>query len=77
MKEFRVVLRVYLVLQIAYVWRPFTNEARTDHLQLQHWVKVNLDATGKIKEKEEEPYYFAKYNVKVRTFLDADVWYIF
>jgi hypothetical protein len=67
------VSRQCLVLQIAYVWRPFTNEARTDHLQLQHWVKVNLDATGKIKEKEEEPYYFAKYNVKVRAFLRGDV----
>lgn len=42
------------------------NQARTDHLQLQHWVKVHLDATGKVKE-DSEHYYFAKYNVKVQT----------
>lgn len=48
-----------------YQLRPFKNTARTDGLELTHWVKCHKTATGLIKEPEEE-YSFAKYNKKVR-----------
>ena len=47
-----------------YQLRPFKNTARTDGLELTHWVKCHKTATGLIKEPEEE-YSFAKYNKKV------------
>ncbi|VAH21890.1 unnamed protein product [Triticum turgidum subsp. durum] len=48
-----------LQLPVAWQWLPFTSSARTDNLQLYHWVRVvnNVPPTG--------DYDFAKYNTKV------------
>uniref|UniRef100_M8D2A4 DNA methyltransferase 1-associated protein 1 n=1 Tax=Aegilops tauschii TaxID=37682 RepID=M8D2A4_AEGTA len=45
--------------KVAWQWLPFTSSARTDNLQLYHWVRVvnNVPPTG--------DYDFAKYNTKV------------
>ncbi|KAM3412212.1 hypothetical protein ACQJBY_003722 [Aegilops geniculata] len=46
-------------VRVAWRWLPFTSSARTDNLQLYHWVRVvnNVPPTG--------DYDFAKYNTKV------------
>ncbi|EMS53178.1 DNA methyltransferase 1-associated protein 1 [Triticum urartu] len=46
-------------VRVAWQWLPFTSSARTDNLQLYHWVRVvnNVPPTG--------DYDFAKYNTKV------------
>lgn len=49
--------------KISYEWRPFTNPARSDDLELFHWVKcyTNTATNSKIIPAEKE-YPFAKYN---------------
>lgn len=48
-------------------WRRFTNPARTDGLELQHWVKCHKElATGTVKPVDGGEYQFAKYNKKAR-----------
>jgi DNA methyltransferase 1-associated protein 1 len=49
------------------VWRaqPFTNQARSDGLQLVHWAKGFKDASGRVRDAHEGDYPFAKYNKKV------------
>lgn len=49
------------------VWRqrPFTNEARTDGLQLVHWTKGFKDANGSVRDAHEGEYQYAKFNKKV------------
>jgi hypothetical protein len=46
-----------------YQYRPFKNSARTDGLELCHWIKCYKGTTGLIKEPDED-YPFAKYNKK-------------
>ncbi|KAL6851675.1 hypothetical protein ACP4OV_020239 [Aristida adscensionis] len=45
--------------KVSWQWLPFTSSARTDNLQLYHWVKVVNDV------KPTGDYQFAKYNTKV------------
>ena len=47
-----------------YQFRPFTNPARKDGLQLKHWVKCFKDTAGKLKEAEAQ-YPIAKFNKQV------------
>ena len=47
-----------------YQFRPFTNPARKDGLQLKHWVKCFKDTAGKLREADEQ-YPFAKFNKQV------------
>jgi DNA methyltransferase 1-associated protein 1 len=50
------------------VWRaqPFTNQARSDGLQLVHWAKGFKDANGRVRDAHEGDYPFAKFNKTVR-----------
>lgn len=50
------------------VWehRRFTNPARTDGLQLGHWIKCLKDSAGEVRLADPGPYHFAKYNKKAR-----------
>lgn len=50
---------------VTFRWMPFTNEARTDKLQLSHWTKCYKDATGTVAPADQGPYSFAKYNKQV------------
>ena len=53
--------------QVTWQWRRFTNPARTDGLELQHWVKCHKElATGTVKPVDGGEYQFAKYNKKAR-----------
>ena len=53
--------------QVTWQWRSFTNPARTDGLELQHWVKCHKElATGTVKPVDGGEYQFAKYNKKAR-----------
>lgn len=45
--------------------RSFSNQARSDGLQLRHWVKCAKDATGRVREVQEGDYPFAKCNKQV------------
>ena len=58
-------LRLCGGVQVTWRWQGFSNSARTDGLQLEHWVKCYKDPTGKVKPAEEGEYSFAKYNKKV------------
>lgn len=61
--------------QITFQWMPFSNPARSDGLQLSHWVKCYKDATsGRITPADKE-YPFAKYNKTIKVFrYDDDEW---
>jgi DNA methyltransferase 1-associated protein 1 len=48
-----------------YLWKPFTNPARTDELELYHWVRCIKDASGRVRDAEEGEYPYAKFNKKV------------
>ncbi|KAI8593039.1 hypothetical protein BDZ88DRAFT_448583 [Geranomyces variabilis] len=48
-----------------WVWRKFSNPARTDKLELQHWVKAT----------DNEDYYFAKFNKPLEIIRYDDVEY--
>lgn len=50
---------------MTYQWRKFKNEARTDGLELEHWVKCFRDHLGKIRPESEGEYKYAKYDRKV------------
>lgn len=52
--------------QVTWRWQPFSNPARTDNLQLEHWVKCYRDPAGKVRPADEGEYSFAKYNKKVQ-----------
>lgn len=59
------------------VWRaqPFTNQARTDSLQLVHWAKGYKDANGRVRDAHEGDYQFAKYNKKCPVYrYDEEEW---
>jgi DNA methyltransferase 1-associated protein 1 len=45
--------------------KAFTNPARSDKLELYHWVKGYKDVTGRVRDADEGEYAFAKYNKKV------------
>jgi len=45
--------------------RSFTNQARSDGLQLRHWVKCAKDAHGRVREVQEGDYQYAKCNKQV------------
>lgn len=47
-------------------WKPFRNSARTDGLELCRWVKGYKDAAGRMKEQDDEDYFYSKFNKKVR-----------
>jgi hypothetical protein len=51
---------------VVYRLLPFANQARSDGLQLLHWVKGYKDATGRVRDAHEGDYQFAKYNKQVR-----------
>ncbi|KAI8906085.1 hypothetical protein DFJ77DRAFT_478169 [Powellomyces hirtus] len=48
-----------------WVWRAFENPARSDHLQLHHWIKASDDGD----------YYFAKFNIPLQMVQYTDVEY--
>lgn len=50
---------------VTYQYRTFTNSARTDGLELSHWLKCYKGANGVIREPDETEYPYAKYNKKV------------
>lgn len=53
--------------QVTWQCRRFTNPARADGLELQHWVKCHKEvSTGMVKPVDGGEYQFAKYNKKVR-----------
>lgn len=58
-------LTVLGLTQVTYQWRKFRNEARTDGLELEHWVKCYRDHLGKIRPETEGEYKYAKYDRKV------------
>ncbi len=51
--------------QVTFQWGKFTNPARSDGLQLEHWIKCYKDAAGRVVPADPGPYPFAKYNKKV------------
>lgn len=51
---------------VTYQWMPFDNAARSDGLQLKHWVKCYKDRAGVVTPANKGDYPFTKYNVKVR-----------
>ncbi|GFR42025.1 hypothetical protein Agub_g2841, partial [Astrephomene gubernaculifera] len=53
---------------ITYQYRPFKNSARTDGLELFHWLKCSKGANGVIREPEDTEYPYAKYNKKVQLY---------
>ena len=59
------------------VWecQKFHNSARTDGLQLSHWIKCLKDSSGEVRLAEPGPYHFAKYDKKVR--LCTKPWIVF
>ncbi len=50
---------------VTFQWKSFHNPARTDKLELCHWVKGYKDITGRVRDADESEYQFAKYNKKV------------
>ncbi|GLC37387.1 hypothetical protein PLESTB_001592800 [Pleodorina starrii] len=53
---------------ITYQYRPFKNQARTDGLELFHWLKCSKGANGVIREPDDSEYPYAKYNKKVQLY---------
>ncbi|KXZ46822.1 hypothetical protein GPECTOR_40g556 [Gonium pectorale] len=53
---------------VTYQYKPFKNQARTDGLELSHWVKCHKGANGIIREPDDSEYPYAKYNKKVQLF---------
>ncbi|GIL77196.1 hypothetical protein Vretimale_3151 [Volvox reticuliferus] len=53
---------------ITYQYRPFRNAARTDGLELFHWLKCSKGANGVIREPDDSEYPYAKYNKKVQLY---------
>ncbi|EFJ48896.1 hypothetical protein VOLCADRAFT_104620 [Volvox carteri f. nagariensis] len=53
---------------ITYQYRPFKNAARTDGLELLHWLKCYKGANGVIREPDDSEYPYAKYNKKVQLY---------
>lgn len=53
---------------VTYQWKQFHNPARTDILQLSHWVKGYKDVTGRVRDADEGEYTFAKFNKKVHCY---------
>ncbi|KAG2495242.1 hypothetical protein HYH03_006515 [Edaphochlamys debaryana] len=51
---------------VTYQYKPFKNQARTDDLELCHWVKCYKGANGIIREPDDSEYPYAKYNKKVQ-----------
>ena len=51
---------------VVWQFKPFTNPARSDGLQLSHWVKCYKDSAGGVRQADEGPYHFAKYSKKAR-----------
>lgn len=51
---------------ITYQYRSFKNSARSDGLELWHWLKCYKGANGVIREPDDSEYPYAKYNKKVR-----------
>lgn len=56
---------------VTWQYVPFHNSARTDGFQLHHWAKRFKDAAGRVREPEENDYFWAKFNKKARTLLNA------
>ena len=54
-------------MQIAWEWRGFVNQGRSDALQLHHWAKCLKDLAGNVKLADEGDYRYAKYNKKVHS----------
>jgi hypothetical protein len=50
---------------VTYQYRQFKNQARTDGLELWHWVKCYKGANGDIRDPEESEYPMVKFNKKV------------
>ncbi|KAG2439980.1 hypothetical protein HXX76_004098 [Chlamydomonas incerta] len=53
---------------ITYQYRSFKNSARTDGLELRHWLKCYKGANGVIREPDDSEYPYAKYNKKVQLY---------
>lgn len=51
---------------VTYQWQAFANPARSDGLQLQHWVKCFRDKHGVVTMADAGDYPFAKYNIKAQ-----------
>lgn len=51
---------------VTFQYKAFKNPARSDDLQLTHWVKGYKDASGRVRDAEEGEYVYAKFNKKVR-----------
>lgn len=60
---------------VVYRLKPFRNPARSDNLELRHWVKGYKDAAGRVRDAEEGDYPFARFNKKVQVpRYDDDEW---
>eukprot|EP00983_Pelagomonas_calceolata_P123436 1161004-Pelagomonas_calceolata.AAC.1 len=53
---------------VTWGYKPFKSSARQDGLELMRWTKGYKDAAGRLKESDDNDYYFAKFNKKVRTY---------
>eukprot|EP00887_Chlorella_sp_A99_P004929 scaffold4.g4929.t1 len=49
---------------VTFEWRRFANPARSDGLELEHWVKCYKDAAGRVTPADAGEYPFAKFNKK-------------
>ncbi|KAL4858886.1 SWR1-complex protein 4 [Chlorella vulgaris] len=49
---------------VTFQWRKFKNPARTDGLELEHWVKCFRDAQGRVTPADKGEYSFAKHTKK-------------
>lgn len=54
---------------MTFQWRPFTNPARKDGLELSHWVKCRKDVQDNVVPVDDGEYPFSKYNKKVENAL--------
>ena len=50
---------------VTFEWRLFSNPARQDGLELEHWVKCFRDAAGRVTPADTGEYSYAKYNKHV------------
>ena len=50
---------------VTWQYRLFANQARSDGLQLTHWVKCAKDVTGNVRPVADGDYPFAKCNKEV------------
>jgi DNA methyltransferase 1-associated protein 1 len=57
---------------VTWQYVPFHNSARTDGFQLHHWSKRFKDAAGRIRDSEDNDYYWAKFNKKASVLMVAD-----